>query len=286
MPFIHCEGQLLQAAVFVDAGYLYAQGSVALVGQKQPRLSISLDASLALAKISEVVQKVSPGSRLLRVYWYDGLARGGRPSPEQVAIANSPYTKLKVGMVNSHGQQKGVDSLIVTDLIDLARNRAITDAILIAGDEDLRIGVQIAQTFGVQTHLIGIKPAKGSQSPDLIQEADTHHEWDEKFVGEFMTVSTEEEVLGDKISYPETASGNEAYSEQLAVKEMCATLDNIQPDELNNYLETFKIDPNSVPRELDKATLGRLKFLTGGDLTPDQVRAYRKLFRDKLSNLC
>jgi hypothetical protein len=30
--------------------------------------------------------------------------------------------------VNSSGEQKGVDSLIVTDLIDLARNRGITDA--------------------------------------------------------------------------------------------------------------------------------------------------------------
>ena len=46
------------------------------------------------------------------------------------------------------GRQKGVDSLIVTDLIELARNHAISDAVLLAGDEELRIGVQIAQSLG------------------------------------------------------------------------------------------------------------------------------------------
>jgi uncharacterized LabA/DUF88 family protein len=34
--------------------------------------------------------------------------------------------------------------LIGTDLIELARNHAISDAVLLSGDEDLRIGVQIA----------------------------------------------------------------------------------------------------------------------------------------------
>ena len=87
-----------------------------------------------------------------------------------------------------------MDSLIVTDLIDLARNKAITDALVVAGDEDLRIGVQIAQTFGVQIHLLGIKPARGSQSLDLIQESDTHHEWDESVVSRFLTVTSRQVV--------------------------------------------------------------------------------------------
>ena len=72
--------------------------------------------------------------------------------------------KLRLGIVNLAGQQKGVDSLIVTDLVELARNHAITDAILLSGDEDLRIGVQIAQSFGVRVHLIRIEPTRGSQS--------------------------------------------------------------------------------------------------------------------------
>ena len=53
--------------------------------------------------------------------------------------------KLRLGQLNSAGQQKGVDSLIVTDLMELARNKAISDAVVVTGDEDIRIAVQIAQ---------------------------------------------------------------------------------------------------------------------------------------------
>jgi hypothetical protein len=67
--------------------------------------------------------------------------------------------------------------LIVTDMIALARNRAMSDAVLLSGDEDLRVGVQQAQEFGVRVHLLGVRPSRGSQSLFLMQEADTTHEW-------------------------------------------------------------------------------------------------------------
>ena len=169
---------MLQIAIFVDAGYLYAQGSALLTGRKQPRTAIKLSTAHLLRLLSEKASDVAPSIRLLRMYWYDGLLRANRPTPEQNEIAYATDAKLRLGMVNSQGEQKGVDSLIVTDLIELARNRAISDALILSGDEDIRIGVQVAQTFGVRIHLLGIKPARGSQSPDLVQEADTHHEWD------------------------------------------------------------------------------------------------------------
>ena len=85
--------------------------------------------------------------------------------------------KLRLGQINSVGQQKGVNSLIVTDLIELARNGAMSDALHLSGDEDVRIAVQIAQSFGVRVHLLGIEAAKDSQSPLLLQEADTTSRW-------------------------------------------------------------------------------------------------------------
>ena len=64
-------------------------------------------------------------------------------------------------------------------MIALAQNRAIRDAVLVSGDEDLRVGVQQAQEFGVRIHSVGIKPSRGSRgslSLFLLQEADTTHE--------------------------------------------------------------------------------------------------------------
>ena len=89
---------------------------------------------------------VASDCRLLRIYWYDGILWSNRPSIEQDVIGQSENAKLRLGLVYSRGQQKGVDSLIVTDLIELARNRAIADALILSGDEDITIGVQVAQT--------------------------------------------------------------------------------------------------------------------------------------------
>jgi uncharacterized LabA/DUF88 family protein len=64
---------------------------------------------------------------------------------EQLSLAEADNVKPRLGQINDFGQQKGVDSLIVTDLVELSRNGSIGDALLLSGDEDVRIGVEIAQ---------------------------------------------------------------------------------------------------------------------------------------------
>jgi uncharacterized LabA/DUF88 family protein len=175
-----------RVAIFVDAGYLFAQGSALLAGQKQPRKLVRLDENAVVGELLAVAANAAAGVPLLRVYWYDGGFRW--PSAEQQILADMDHVKLRLGFVNSAGQQKGVDSLIVTDLIELARNHAISDAVLLSGDEDIRVGVQVAQTLGVRVHLIGIEPGRGSQSKNLRQESDTIHEMDRTCVSKFLKV--------------------------------------------------------------------------------------------------
>ncbi|MSP03313.1 MAG: NYN domain-containing protein [Acetobacteraceae bacterium] len=174
-------------AVFVDAGYLFAQGSTALCGSKQPRTSCLLVGDIVINKLKQAAIEQSEGAALLRIYWYDAMGPGGLTRQQEI-VADWPNVKLRLGAMNSQGQQKGVDSLIVTDLIDLARNRAFADALIVTGDEDTRIGVQIAQSYGVRVHVLGITPARGSQSKQLRQEADTLIEWDRDTISTFLTV--------------------------------------------------------------------------------------------------
>jgi hypothetical protein len=276
-----------QTAIFVDAGYLLAAGSALIAGQKQARTQVILDVLKTLELLGSLSASCSPGARLLRTYWYDGLPRSGRMSSEQEQVAGAQYTKLRLGVVNSRGEQKGVDSLIVTDLIDLARNRAISDALLVSGDEDIRIGVQIAQTFGVQVHLLGVKPARGSQSPDLIQESDTHHEWPETVLNSIMSVraSLPEGIVPISLDTSlVSASGTESVdnlpeSAETAIDDV---LDHLDQSIIDNALKAFRINPLSVPPELDRPALGRLRSLLGRDLTEDERKAYRAQFREKL----
>ncbi|MEO8926188.1 MAG: NYN domain-containing protein [Caulobacteraceae bacterium] len=145
-------------AIFVDAGYLFAQGSVALTGAKRTRSELRLNDAAVIAALTSVAHEKSEGARLLRIYWYDAPLQSGM-SAQQSGLAFTDHVKLRLGVLNGRGEQKGVDSLIVTDLIELARNRAISDAVLVSGDEDVRIGVQIAQNYGVSVHLVGLHPA-------------------------------------------------------------------------------------------------------------------------------
>ena len=143
---------------------------------------------------------------------------------EQDLIGQSANAKLRLGLVNSRGQQKGVDSLIVTDLIELARNRAITDALILSGDEDIKIGVQVAQTFGVRVHLLGIKPARGSQSDYLMMEADTCHEWNEASIGNWMHIEEEPTDQPLRTPTPVADSGNTSASESPSTHEDVRTI--------------------------------------------------------------
>ena len=149
----------MRTAIMVDAGYFFAAASALLSGSGQKkRNELTLDEKATVAALKTQAGLLA-GLPVLRIYWYDGAGRNG-PYPEHSRIANCDDIKLRLGFLNSAGQQKGVDSLIVTDLVELARNRAISDVLLMSGDEDVRIGVQLAQSFGVRVHLLGIEPCK------------------------------------------------------------------------------------------------------------------------------
>ena len=183
-----------RVAVFVDAGYLFAQGSFELSGHKQPRSAIELEFDKVVSALRRFAESASK-LPLLRIYWYDGTNR--EPTAVQIAMAELDDVKVRLGFLNSSGQQKGVDSLIVTDMIALARNRAMAECVLLSGDEDLRIGVQKAQEFGVRVHLLGVKPVRGNQSMFLYREADTTHEWNRSDLSEFMRMRRTENRDGD-----------------------------------------------------------------------------------------
>ena len=268
-----------QIAVFVDAGYLYAQGSVLLNGRKLGREAIRLSEKEALDELAKTACAVASGCRLLRIYWYDGVLRSNRPSIEQDLIGRSANTKLRLGLVNSRGQQKGVDSLIVTDLIELARNRAITDALILSGDEDIKIGVQVAQTFGVRVHLLGIKPAKGSQSDNLVMEADTCHEWNEAIVGKWMRCN---DVVTDlPVRPPTPASGTPSAPDEfltIVAMEATNTIEALSATDLERHAQFLNDNPGRIHSDIDRQTLASLRNRLGRDLTDTERKQYRETF--------
>lgn len=165
--------------VMVDAGYLLRQ-SIEILSNRTSVSRSDLEISDPAGLIRVLLDKASStldlrGKELLRVYWYDGVMTNGFTS-QQRSIVNIDDVQFRAGTINGRGQQKGVDSLIVTDLIELTSHHAICDAVLVTGDSDLAVGIEVAQKRGVRIAVLGVEDLSAGvahhQSFEITSRAD------------------------------------------------------------------------------------------------------------------
>jgi uncharacterized LabA/DUF88 family protein len=218
---------LARYAVMVDVGYIYAAAGELLFGSSSRR-DFRVDAVPLIQVVTKHADEIIRGE-LLRVYWYDA-ARDRVPTIDQRVIAQMPWVKLRLGNLNARGQQKGVDAQIRADMEALARHRAITDAVLIAGDEDMVPAVEAAQAYGVRVHLWGIEPPYGTnQAERLVWESDTVDVLDAPFLRPYFsknpaaeprpdpsmaaqaTAPTPAQLFGERHSRPQPVSRTGAH---------------------------------------------------------------------------
>ena len=173
-------------AIFVDAGYFSAAGAKLIAGSPK-RSTITFDFEKLRNEIELLGSRlVDPRVGLLRIYWYDG-ATNAQPTSWHNALSDLPDVKVRLGHLRGNPpQQKGVDTRIVMDLIRLAERSAVSEAVLISGDEDLREGVAYIQECGVRAHLVTFEMSRHSAT--LIQEADTWTSLNAGFFKPFTTV--------------------------------------------------------------------------------------------------
>ncbi|WP_433249318.1 NYN domain-containing protein [Streptosporangium sp. CA-135522] len=158
-----------RCALFVDAGYLLADGAMAVHGTRH-REAVSWDYPGLLTLLSNL-SKERTGLPLLRCYWYEASVEGRRTA-EHDALADIPGLKLRLSRIRP-GRREGVDAQVHRDLMTLARNNAVCDAVVVSGDEDLAQVVCDAQDLGIRVTVVHIS-ADGSWavSRSLRQECD------------------------------------------------------------------------------------------------------------------
>lgn len=193
----HAPGAGRRHAVLVDAGYLYASVGQLVLGTTSRR-SFRIAAEPLIGALIARAGRQVPGE-LLRMYWYDA-ARDRVPTVEQRQIAALPHVKVRLGNLNSAGQQKGVDAQVRQDLEVLARHRAVSDVVLLAGDEDMVPAVEAAQAYGVRVHVWGVEPPYGvNQAERLVWEADTVDQLDVDFCRPYLEAEPEAELPGPAV---------------------------------------------------------------------------------------
>ncbi len=206
---------LARYAIMVDVGYIYAAAGELLFSTSSRR-EFRVDADKLIQALTRHADSLVRGE-LLRVYWYDA-ARDRVPTIDQRVIAQMAWVKLRLGNLNARGQQKGVDAQIRADMEALARHRAITDAVLIAGDEDMVPAVEAAQAYGVRVHLWGVEPPFGTnQAERLVWEADMVEILDGPFLEPYFTrqpVAAPEQAPAGPPGSPSVPSPAQVFGER------------------------------------------------------------------------
>jgi uncharacterized LabA/DUF88 family protein len=141
-----------RCALFVDAGYMLADGATAVHGTSS-RDSVSWDYAGLLRFLASLFAERT-GQQLLRCYWYEASV-DGRRTPEHDTLADLPGLTLRLGRMRP-GQPEGVEAEIHRDLTTLATNRAISDVLLVSAEEDLAQVIADVQDLGIRVMIVHI----------------------------------------------------------------------------------------------------------------------------------
>ena len=138
--------------LFVDAGYVLAEGAQAVHGTRN-RDSVSWDYA-GLLKLFGGLSRDRTGLPLLRCYWYDISPDGNRTDGHD-SIADIPGVKLRLAKIRP-SRKEGVEAEIRKDLTALARNHAVSDVVIVSAEEDLAPVIAEVQDLGMRAILLTI----------------------------------------------------------------------------------------------------------------------------------
>ncbi len=256
-----------KVAVFVDAGYFWVQVSRTLFGEKKPRQCVCLDYQCLSKSALQKIKEWFPSKELLRIYWYDGPGQNGEKTDSHSRIEELDGFKLRMGSLNFSGQQKAVDGLLIADLIGLAQNKAISDAVIVSGDADLIPGVVTAQALGIRVARVDIMD-KNATSKYFSCEVDRNFLWSEKEVKSFALASkvTEEVDLSSQVA---------GLNLSEVATHFVRSLDPVTLEKISTLKER-----EPIPKELDKTLLEQARVANDGIfLFPDQSKNLRGLVK-------
>ncbi len=143
----------MKIAIFIDGGYI----------DKVTRNEFEV--RIDYAKLPEVI---CGGKEILRTYYYNCEPyQSNPPTPDEKErfsraqrfykmLTRLPRYEVRLGRLACRGddyEQKGIDTLLSIDLVNLAATKQISDAILVAGDYDYVPAIKVVKEHAVNVIL-------------------------------------------------------------------------------------------------------------------------------------
>lgn len=255
-----------RVAIFIDAGYFWGQLSQIVFGEPRNREDILLNYEEMRQSLLREVEKQFPNYSLLRIYWYDALGMNDLPSRQHKHLGRLDDVKMRYGTRNTYGKQKGVDGLLMADLILLAQNKAITSAVIVSGDADLIPGVTTAQMLGVRVHRMEIN-GQDASSPALCEEVDRNSEWPLSEIENFASAAAHDDTSYTSSYEPDFEEIEDMQTITEAAREFLAQMSDEEREALAGK--------TTIPFEIDKKLLYLAKTALGRLLYPEEKKELR-----------
>ncbi len=145
-------------------------------------------------KFAEFIRKLCGSRHLFRAYYYNVLQDPGqRPEAyrEQQEFLNilreTPYLEARLGstkLAQGIPVEKGIDVMLVTDLLHFAWNDLYDVAVLVSGDSDFAYALQAVKNMG---KYVEVAYFETNVSRDLLDVVDKKHLLDQNFLKELWT---------------------------------------------------------------------------------------------------
>jgi uncharacterized LabA/DUF88 family protein len=137
----------------------------------------------------EFVTKLCGQRRLYRAYYYnvlqDPTQRADSHRDQQdflAALRDTPYLEVRLGgtkLAQGVTVEKGIDVMLVTDLLNFAWSDRYDVAILVSGDSDFAYALQAVKNMG---KYIEVAYFESNVSKDILVAADNKHLIDKEFL--------------------------------------------------------------------------------------------------------
>ncbi len=282
-----------QIAIFVDAGYLCALGSMALTGEAMPRTRVGINSEVLSQELKQVVRDLVGARPILRIYWYETGSQNRSMSNEQLRICESDDFKLRLVSLHPQNVRTGTATAISRDLMELSRKGSISDALILARNDTLRTGIEICQSYGIRVHMLEVFANENARFSWLRADTDTSTAWRIDVLKRFLfeqdvVPEAQNQFYGHALNTPATPTPpmTPRLSEATIPDQTRETIhtvvrdyiDELYDDEMESCMEYWKTG-RGVPNTYDKSLLFECRNSLDRNLSESERQVMRNSFR-------
>ena len=166
--------------VFIDGRYLLRSGVQTILDEGVPKVVPYRFNVLAFKNaVMSLIERLVPGSRILRIYWYECEAEAEHIEYQRRVILAKNGVKLR-----TFSHETDNDSLAIAardrisdDIENLTANKAISDALIVSESLDFDELIDDVQAKGIHIHFVEIQKRDLTLTLDLRAKVDTFSPW-------------------------------------------------------------------------------------------------------------